>query len=443
MATTVKNYVSAIQSMDKRDIFPRIIDIQNNYGICDVMGAFGRYKPAKIGKVESFVNDALWKPGVVTGTPTGSGTATITVSLTAGSSGGHRLNDQVMFPDGKNGYVSAITPGSSDSVTIKSVDGTNLTAVATDEIKFFSNAVGEKSNHRESQFIGATHYYNLIQAFRENSSISDIQKMSKIEVTVNGVDVWTRKEYAEKFLKHKTEVNAAHIAGQISVSQFSTTTNALTDPGNGGIMQFERGLHQYVTAYGVNEDVATPGTVGIATDINDMIAGLVAKKADSNYQIWGSTASLIPFDVAIKNLSSSGVTSARMNMDGREINFEVDKFKFGGFNFQKMLLPILNQPEIFGNTIQAKGVYFIPEGNVKAMDSNQVATTQPRIQVRYLPIPTGVTNKGNGVWGEIHDGAFSEINPSGGEAAEIVSWITYQCIEVLGAQHFGFLEVNS
>jgi hypothetical protein len=152
MATpsTQKRYVSAITSLDQREINRSIIDIQNNYGLVDVMNAFGRYKPSKMAKVESFVNDPLWKKGEVTGTVTGDGTPTVVVTLTAATSGGRRLNDIVVFPDGKQGFISALTPGTTDAITVKSVDGTNLTVATGNALNFSSNVMGEQSIGRDS-----------------------------------------------------------------------------------------------------------------------------------------------------------------------------------------------------------------------------------------------------------------------------------------------------
>ena len=435
MADTLKRYVSAIEALDVRDITPDLIDIQNNYGLTDVMGAFGREKPATMYKTESFVDNPLWKAGVV-GSVTGSGTAAATVVLTAGTSGDRRVNDLVGFPDGKVGVVTTVTPGATDTLVITSVDGTNLTAAAADTLKFFSNVVGEKSKGRDSVFLGAQHMYQYLQIFRENHRTSDVQLLSKTEAPKEGL--WYYKEYWEKFLKLKAEVNAAHIAGRISVSNFASTTNAIYDPGNGGIIQTERGLHQYITSYGVNDTVAASGTFGLKTDGKDLIAKLVANKADNKYIMMGSTAALGPVDDELKGLGSSEVTSGRMMLDGKNIDFSVDSFKYQGFLFQKMLLPILNQPELFGGSIYAKGLYLIPQGNTRTIDRDQVSTYQPRIQIRYKPQPASISK--NAIWGEFHGGMYSKVQPTSDVAEANVNWITAQAIEILGPQVFGFLQ---
>ena len=436
MADTIKRYVSAIEALDVRDITPDLIDIQNNYGLTDVMGAFGREKPATMYKVESFVNNAIWKEGVVGPSPTGDGTPTVTVALTSATSGDRRTNDLVAFTNGKVGMVKTVTAGATDSLVIESVDGTNITVTAGDKLKFFSNVSGEQSKGRASVFVGATHMHQLLQIFRENHRTSDVQLLSKTEAPKEGL--WYYKEYWEKFMKLKAEVNAAHIAGRISVSEFSTSTNAITDPGNGGIIQTERGLHQYITSYGVNDTVASSGTFTLKTDATDLINKLIANKADNKYIMMGSTAALGPIDDELKGLGSSGVTSGRMSLDGKHIDFNVESFKYKGFEFQKMLLPILNQPELFGGSIYAKGVYLIPQGNTRTTDGNNQSSYQPRIQTRYKPQPASISK--NAIWGEFHGGMYSKVNPTSDVAEANVNWITAQAIEILGPQVFGFLQ---
>lgn len=435
--STLKRYVSAVTSLDQREITPHIIGVENNVGLTDVLGAFGRYKPSKMYKVESFVDEQLWQQGTSTGSVTGSGTATITTTLTTATSKNRRANDLVTFPNGLVGKVRTATYAGADvTLVIDSVNGTNLTFVTGNSLRFFSNAVGEKSISRASQVFLATHYYNLLQIFRETHETSDVQLLSYVEAPKSGV--WTYKEYAEKFIKHKAEVNAAFIQGQISASQFSTSTNALNDNDGGGITQTGRGLRQYISSYGVNDTVASSGSWTLNGDCADMIQLLIAKKASGNFKMYAATAPLGKVDDHLKNLGSGGVTSARMNLDGKSVNYMVDTFNYRGFGFQKMLLPILNQPDLFGTTELDNGIFYVPDGGVRTVDANGESTYHPRIQVRYKPQPRTLANKGNDIWAESHTGMYSKVNPEGSVAKAEVNWLTAQCLEVLGAQHFGF-----
>ena len=433
---TIKRYVSAITSLDQREIHPYVANIQNNYGFLDVMNAFGRYKPAKMYKYESYTNDSLWKEGVVDSV-TGSPTSTGTIVLTQASSGGRRKNDSARLANGNICHVMNVaTDGSGvDTVTLQSVDGTTIEVSAADKIKFYSNAVGERSISRESVFVGLTHYYNYLQIFNETHIESDVQKLSRVE-TADGR--WSIKEYAEKFLKHKMEVNTAFISGQISNSSFAAGSPALTDPEGGGQIQYTRGLDQYIASYGINRDTDSQGSPDI-DDIDGMIDLILAKKGGNRYNIFGANKPLRALDHYFKNLGSGGVTSARMNMDGQEINFMVERFQEGGFYFQKYNLPLLDHPDLYGGTTTAQDLYFTPEGKARVQDKEGYPTYEPCAQVRYKQQPANITKSGNGIWGEIHSGAYSPVNPNGERKEAKVDYTTTQGLEILGAQHFGRL----
>jgi len=444
MAENNKAYVSAIALLDTREILPKVVDIQNTIGLTDLMGAFGRYRPSTQTIFHNYVNKPLWVVGVSTGSVTGSGTATVVVDLTTGTSGNARLNDEVRFTDGSVGYVSAITPGSSDNVTFKSVDGGNLVHTTGQNIVFFANAVGESSISRSNQRRDLTKQYNLIQIFRETNIESDLNRMTTTEVSWDGKNYFYQKDLIEKYLKHKAEVNAACIQGKISVSVFTSATSAILDPQGGGNMQFCRGLDQYISSLGVDDAVDVLGVFD-ADDLGQFVDLMVAKKSDLDFMVAGSTAASRRWDDYWKGVNSSGVTSAMLNVDGKELNFNVQKVEYSNGTFQKMRLPILDHPELIAADIK-KYLYFIPTGKVKAQSAtDSAAGFENRIGMRYMkhPIANSQTNQGNDIWAEFHSGAASPVTPSGETANWVCNWLTYQAPEVLGAEQFGRLKVNS
>lgn len=438
MAENNKAYVSGISLLDTREILPKVVDIQNTIGLTDVMGVFGRYKPVTQTIFHNYVNKSLWVVGVSTGTITGSGTATVSGALTAGTSGNARLNDQVRFADGSVGYVSVLTPGASDAFEIKSVDGGNLVHTTGQNIYFFSNSVGESSTGRTNQRRDLTKYYQLIQIFRESNEESDLNRMTTTETEWDGKKFFYQKDLIEKWLKHKAEVNAAAWQSKISASQFTTSTSAITDPGGGGIMQFQRGIDQYISSYGSSRDTDVAGTCDL-DDIAKFIDLAIAKKADLDFLVMGANAAMRPLSDHLKGLGSSGVTSAQLSVDGTEVSFKIEKFDYANANFQIMKLPILDHPELIASDIK-KYMYFLPTGKVKAQSSQEGASVmENRLQMRYMknPISHNQINKGNDIWAEFHSGAASPVTPSGRTLNWITDWVTYQAVEMLGAEHAG------
>jgi hypothetical protein len=443
MAENNKAYVSAISLLDTREILPRVVDIQNTIGLSDVMGAFSRYKPVTQTIFHNYVNKPLWVVGVSTGSITGSGTATVSFSLTSGTSGSARLNDEIRFEDGSVGYISAITPGANDAITIKSVDATNMTHVTGQSIYFFSNAVGESSISRENQRFDLTKYYNLIQIFRETNTESDLNKMTTTEVEWDGKKYFYQKDLIEKYLKHKAEVNAAFIQGKISVSQFTTASGALADPGGGGTMQFCRGLDQYITSYGTSDTVDSLGSFD-ADDLGQFIDLCIAKKADLDFMVCGANPAVRLWDDYWKGVNSSGVSSAHLNVDGKELNFNVQRVEYGNGVFQKMRMGIMDHPELIAPDIK-KNLYFIPTGKVKAQSTREGASAmENRIGIMYMKHPIeNSQNQGNDIWSEFHTGAAAKVTPSGETANWKTNWLTYQAPQILGAEHFGKLKVRA
>lgn len=433
MAATDKLYVSGISLLDTREILPQVVDIQNQVGLTDMMGVLGRYYETPQAIFHNYVNKPLWVPVTVDTVDAGDSSASVTVTLTAGTSGNIRVNDVVRAPGGEVLYVHSIT-GSPNQLVLKTVDATNWNATAADVLYVFSNGVGEKSTARTNQRRDLTKYYNLIQIFREYDEQTDIAKMSEIEVEYQGKKYFYVKDYIEKFLKHKAEVNAAAFASKISASQFSTSSGALTDPQGGGTLQFQRGIDQYISSYGSTRTVDSTGTCDL-DDVGKMIDLFIAKKAELSFLMFGANGAVRPLDNELKGLGSSTVTSSQLTVDGKEINFGVEKFEYSNAKFQKMNLPIMDNPDLMPADLR-KYIYFIPTGKVKAQSEDGKSFIGESIRMRYMPHQVK-TSKGNKIWAEWYDGALSPVVPVGSELVAKTHWATYQAVEVLGAEHFG------
>ena len=71
-----------------------------------------------------------------------------------------------------------------------------------------------------------------------------------------------------------------------------------------------------------------------------------------------------------------------MVIGGKDVNTTVQTVTDGGYDMEFVLLPILDQPDLFGNTDIAKSLYFVPkDGFVKTVGGG----SEPALQVRYQP----------------------------------------------------------
>lgn len=436
--TLNKAFVSAISFLDQRDINPNLIDQSRDAAFTDIMKLVGRYKPAIVPIYNYFVNNDVFANGTISSVSSGYGTSIMTVVLSSASGGYARIGDLVKLSDsnsqGREAWVKTVTSVSGvDTLVLQSVDNTPLFALANDTLTFLSNAYAEKSDAPTNRRYPVTRYINQVQIFREVDEITDVQKASKIEVSINGQPYYTPLNHIYKLKYLNGAISAQMIGGVQSTTLFADTNPILADA-NGNPIQTTMGLDQYVTTYGISDSVGTLGTVGF-TDVDTMIDNFLANKAPNQQMGFCGSKARRPWDVWLKNLGSSGVNSVRLVIDGRTVDLMVDHFSYGNFEFDFVYLPIFDHPQLFNYTVTPDitgSVYFVPKDKVQVEGGGM----EPRLQIRYLPKPmAGGNSLSNGIITEWHTGALAPI-PTNSTMVWHTDWITYQGLEALGVKHF-------
>lgn len=431
-STTDKKLVTGIAYMDTREINPNLIDVANEGGMDDLMLAVKRYKVTKQPDYHHFVNeDTLQKLTIDAGGVTGSGTATLTVTIT--TTGFARRGDKLLFKNGKVGMInSAITTASSkDSFTVTSVDGSNLTAAAGDIMVAIGTVVGEKSGKVQSINYGQTKYFNQIETLRDKTEITDIQMNSTVEIG-NGYYAYTQS--AQQATSFKLRLSATLVAGVKSANTYGTASPTLVDE-NGNSTQTTGGLVNEIIAYGVNDSVTSAGSVGV-TDIDDLLDQLNAVKSPSEYLVMSPDSAWRIYDNHFKNLNSSGVTSGRLNMDGSEVNLNISKFSKGRFTLDFASLRLLDHPQLFnfsGSSDIGKCTYGIPKDKIKVQASDGTGSMETRIGVRYFPNRFASKNQGTEYVREYYEGGMADT-PTNDIQAKICHIIAQQGMECIGSR---------
>lgn len=438
MAYNNYNYMSLISLLIDDEINRSVVDIYNWEGFTDVMGLKGRYKESKQPVYHDYVNADIGIQLVVESTTTGS--STLTVVVTSGTTGLVAKNYLVMFPNGKVGHIqNIVTASDKDSLTIQSVDGTALTNVAGYKLDVFSKAVGEASIAGTNKRRSLTKYVNSVQIITNVNEETDIAKVSPVRVDFQGKPYFYLKNIIEKMMEWKGWVNGMCIGGTLGSTLFSDTSGTLVDPDGGGNVQTSRGLDQYTQTYGVNDTVASAGTWSLA-DHGDVIAQLLAVRAMiSNYELYMSSAVKQKVDNHLKNLGSSSVNSVVIQAAANattKMNFEVEEFSYGQMTARMIPMRILDNNKMFSQTSIVKSIYYVPVDSVQTLGSG----VQPRIQMRWQS--HGISdnlNKGDKIWGEWHSGPMSRVTPQLGiendRSIWRTNWKTIQGVQVLGAQH--------
>lgn len=432
--TTTKALITGIAFMDTREINKNVIDVANETGFDDLMQLAGQYKVTTQANYHHFVNEDLFQVLVFdTGGVAGSGSATLTVTIT--STGYARRDMKLKFSNGKVGKISsAITTASGkDSFTIKSVDGSNLTAVAADKVVSLGITTGEGSDEVTAMTYGQTKYFNLVEHMKDKTEITDIQDMARTE-TGTGYEAYRQAiQQAQSF---KTEISSTLIGGVKSVNEFGTATPTLTDA-NGNSTQTTGGLDGEIGAYGVIGAVATNGTY-LLSDVDTLLDQLIAVKAPSEYlQICPDSAKR-KSDTMWKNMGSSGITSTQLNFNGKAIDYNVDKVSHGRFTLSYGKLPLLDHPQKFnfsGASAIGKNIYGIPLDKVKvAVGPGGQGGVENRIAVRYMRNPYANMNHGTEYVREWYTGANTD-NPTSGKEVKTCHISTTQGLEALGTRH--------
>jgi len=435
LGTINKSYVSALDSMlDTREINKLITDVQNEVELSDILINTNKKMPTKQPVYYTFYDDQLIKSITVTAN-TGTGTTVVTPALSAGKSGYTRVNDMVLFTNNVVVIVTAVSSSSGiDTLTIEAVAGANITLGATDTLSLFSRAVGENSYTPSNIRFGVTKQTNKYQIFRETSRITDVQNASTVEVEFQGQPKWLFKDHWEKKVLMKSYINAAFWASDMSVTSFSDANPILVDPvtaadglSGGGAQQTTRGINKYVDLYGASIVNGTLGTFQKA-NLDDLVATLIAIRAPKKQLACCGTVAKTTIDTYFKALGSSGVNSVRLMIAGKEIDMEVDKVTYGGFEFNYGLVPMFDHPVTLASGTIAKNIYYMGlDSKVKVEGGG----SDDQIRVRYVPRQTPY---GDDMTNEIHYGALNVVNPNGQGMYNGTDWVAACGLEVLAPQ---------
>lgn len=442
----VKSFVSAIDFLDQRDIDPNIYDQSRDRAFTDIMKMVNRTKPAKMFFYNNFVNNDVYEVATISAVTT-TGAVTVVFTITGGAYLFPRVGDLIKTSNasnvGKQALVTIVdtttTPGSA-IITAKSVDNTNFTVVVSDKVQFGSNAFPEQSGAPSNRRYGLTKYYNNIQIFREVDEISDVQKVAKIEVNVGGDYHILPYQTVQKVIKLNGDISVQMLAGTQSTTGFTNASPFATTPvltgSNGLPIQTTGGLDWYCINYGINDSATTLGTFGFV-ELDDIIDNFIANKAPTDMMVFMGSRAYRLISKFLKQLGSSSVDSRRLNVDGKDFDFNVEHLSYGGYEFDFVHVPIFDHPQLFSATLVADvngSMYFVPKDQVDTVDNGR----QPRMQIRYTPTPfmgSAANKSSNGMITEWRTGALAEI-PTSSTMQLHTDWETAQGLECLAVKHF-------
>lgn len=441
--TVNKSFVSAIDFLDQREIDPNIYDQSRDRDFTDIMKIVSRTKPTTMPTYHNFVNNDVYEVGTISAvTVTGTAAPIFTINT---ASSFPRQGDLIMSSNinnaGKQARIQSVSFGSGTAtITGRSVGGNAAPFYVTvgDTIAFSSNAFSEKSSAPTNRRYGLTKYYNQTQIFREVDEITDVQKVSKIEVNVGGDYHILPYQTIQKYTKLKGDISVQMLAGSQSTTLYSDTNPFLTDGTNNLPVQTTGSLDWYVTTYGISDQAAVLGTFGF-TELDDMIDNFIANKAPLEFMVFMGSRAYRIISKFLKQLGSAAATvdSRRMMVDGKTFDFNVESLQYGGYTFDFIHIPLFDQPQLFSATLRPDvngSLYLVPKDNVDTVDNG----SQPRMQIRYMAKPfsgNSANMSSNGMVTEWRLGALAEV-PTSDVMFLQTNWETNQGLECLAVKHF-------
>ena len=446
------NTASLIQStslLDQRDIYKQLVDLQDDAEWLDFMWLAGKKEATSMPTYFSFFNDKLYKPITVT---TGYASATTGTIVTDSAS-----YDFIVIGDllrTQNGVVrvtgKSITAGPVYNLAVSSVTGSAFAVPNTTIASAFSNAQVEGSDGPSPRRWLVGKLGNQTQIFRNALKITDVQNMSKVELEFNGKPYILPYEMIQGLQKHRGDISLAMWLGEASATTFAG--QAVSDPQTYAY-QTTRGMDSYISNYGITGSTPTPNVFTLA-DLTNIEAQLIANRAPYEYMIAGSNATVATISDFLKNLPSagqtitapdptngyykSGINSGMLNVNGRQIDLEAEKFMHGGFTFSLKAFKVLSNQEVMnytGSTIQASA-YFLPMGKVKTVGGGMV----DYFRYRYLPQPT--PGQGSSETAEIMTGGLAPT-PTSQEMALNVTWTSNMGLEVFAPSKFAKIQIGN
>jgi hypothetical protein len=455
------NTASLIQStslLDQRDIYKQLVDLQDDAEWLDFMWMAGKKEATSVPTYYSFFNDKLYKPiAIVTGaTIPASTTTTATLVLDSSSYDFIVAGDLLRCA---NGVVRVVSKDGTPNISVTSVTGGTFVVASATTASAFSNAQPEGSAGPEARRWLVGKLGNQTQIFRNALKITDVQNMSKVEIEINGKPYILPYEMIQGLQKHRGDISLAMWLGEASQTTFAGAAVTVDGPYN---YQTTRGMDSYISNYGITGDTATRNVFTLA-DLTSIEAQLIANRAPFEYMIAGSNATVATISDFLKNLPSagqtvtntspvtgppaatntngyykSGINSGMLNVNGRQIDLEAEKFMHGGFTFNLKAFKVLSNQEVMnytGSTVQASA-YFLPMGKVKTVGGGMV----DYFRYRYLPQPT--PGQGSSETAEIMTGGLAPT-PTNQEMNIVTTWTSNMGLEVFAPNKFAKIQVGN
>lgn len=457
MATIIgantKEYISSLNFLDKRDYLQQVFDVTNESGtLVDVLEMTGRVKNTDVPEFIHTENTYLFKAMQIATIATTSGDVAgedVTFTVTTGTDNALPLvGELIMFQSKKVAQVTQVTAATRTVVAkplnqAEEINGSSGTEIAANQwVIVFSQAAAEGTDDpltRQSEWVQSK---NFVQIFKQAGEITDLQKVSAVEVNYNGKPYIMYKVQYDTFQRHKMNMSNALLFGQKSSN---TDTTYL-----GGKVYTTQGLRKYITSgdgtvkttggvveqYNKNSGIVITGASG---DIRALSRKLDKNQAPDEYMGWigGDLYAWLDEGLAALEGVKNGINYAAFGTGDakkRAIDLGFDSFRLYGRTFHLQKMKLLDHKGLFGATnfdFSYEG-YFVPQDKIK-VDAG--GGTSDRMLLRVM------SGDGTNFYPHMETvtGKLAPV-PTNTKSVLHISYQTIAGLQVCGTEHFAMLQ---
>ena len=440
-----KGYISTVNFLDRREIYQYVLNItREQESFVDLMELMDRSKPTDVPTYSNFYNTELFdNVTTVSATDTSGGTdgSRWDVVLSADDYALVQEGMMVMCPNKKVGWIRE--KKAANTIDLYAVEGdgggTDL-EIATgggEIIALFSGAFGEGSSGPDNgRRQVPVKNLNQVMILKDAVKVTDIERASKVEVMFNGQPYYFIKAQHDALMRFKAKVSLAMLFSRVSDDNFTASSPSLTDTSSNPV-NTTKGLNQYVEEFGIN--LTGSSAVSLAT-YADLERKFAKERCPQEYMVLMGTEGSIGHTDAFGALTNSSVFSpgARLQVNGKEIDVNVDRLNLYGRTYILKKLPVLDHKVLF-NFDGAAGfnrrMWYVPNDEITADVGGEAAA---RIRTRYLE------DNGPGAYDhryrEVLTGGLAPV-PTNDESVLKITYESRQGLEVFGPQHFAYVDL--
>lgn len=331
---------------------------------------------------------------------------------------------------------SLSSPGGVNTVVVQNVRNVPVSISNTETLLDFSSAMPIASGKQTGRLLDFTYLENQIQAIRsgiewDDATSGNTNQGYGLRDKETGENIMLEWGWLLSQRRHRADIAKTLLMGQKSDTQWANQAPILTGTNGNGLqsaVQTTHGFDAYMDDYALKDNAATQGVYTNA-DHKRAIAKLAAQMVPTDLNVFGSTMALTTFSDYIKNLSGTGIPSARLEMNGKAADLDIEKVTRGGYTWNFVPQEVFNSTEVSDRL--RTGVYLIPSGSVPVYDIAGGGSTG-YMSVRSFT-PKGPGAKDGQYTYLTYDGALS-AEPTGHIMNASTNWTSYLGFEMPAAQ---------